>query len=346
MNSFDRRFLKSITLPMGTSWLLSYCMEAKGQQELWSKKKPEVLRALKDLAMIQSAESSNRIEGVEVEARRLRPLILGKTKPMNRSEEEIMGYRYALELIHKNHKDLEMNPKTIRLIHKLAQEGAGDAGLWKRKNNEIIEFDNSGNRTVRFIPTEAAHTAQAIEKLCNSYENEMQNAYLPQLVTASLFVLDFLCIHPFRDGNGRVSRLLSLYSLYQISFDIGKYVSLERIIEENKETYYEALKQSSQGWHEGKHNPIPWINFFLSNLRQACKEMAANMEIVQTAISGKGELIEKIILNQIGAFTLREIQAQCPNVSSQMIKKTLNDLKKNKIVILVGRGAGARWKLS
>jgi Fic family protein len=131
-----------------------------------------------------------------------------------------------------------------------------------------------------------------------------------------------------------------------LDFHVGKYVSLERIVEENKQSYYEALKQSSQGWHTEEHDPLPWINFFLSILRQACKELAENMEMSQSATTGKGELVERTVLAQIGAFTLRDIQLQCPNVSSQMIKKILNDMKKNKILILVGRGRGARWKLS
>jgi Fic family protein len=345
MKSFSPQFLKSVQLPLGTSWLLGACMEAKGQQEFWEQRRPETLAALKDLAKIQSAESSNRIEGIEVESQRLKPLVLGKTKPRSRPEEEVMGYRYALEFIHKKHSDLIMDSKTIKDLHSLAQDGAGDAGQWKKKDNEIIEFDQKGQRSVRFVPSQAKDTPTAIKDLCAAYENEMQSAGLPPLITASLFVLDFLCIHPFRDGNGRVSRLLSLLCLYKLNFHVGKYVSLERIIEENKQSYYEALKQSSQGWHKQEHNPLPWINFFLSMLRQACKELSENMEMSQSEFSGKGEFIEKTILGQTGNFTLKELRLQCPHVSSQMIKKTLHDMKKNRRITLVGRGRGAYWKV-
>ncbi len=345
LKSFDPKYLAAIKLPMGITWLLGECMEAKGRQQLWEQRKPESLRALKDQAKIQSAESSNRIEGVEVSVDRLKPLVLGKTKPRSRPEEEIMGYRRALETIHSKHQKIEMNSKNIRHLHKLAQGGAGDAGFWKTKNNEIIEFDYLGQRSVRFTPLNAKDTASAMENLCESYQNEMKNSQLPVLVISSLFILDFLCIHPFRDGNGRVSRLLNLLSLYQSGFNVGKYVSLERIIEENKESYYEALKISSQGWHQQKHDSLPWINFNLSILRQAYKEMAESIDQKDRFISGKGEIVEAAVLKQIGSFSLREIQQQCPNVSTQMIKKVLNDLKKGRQVILVGRGRGARWRI-
>lgn len=345
MHSFKPEFLKSITLPLGMSWLLGECMEAKGKQQLWEQKKPEILKALKDLAMIQSAESSNRIEGIEVDRQRLKPLILGKTIPQSRPEEEMMGYRHALELIHAKHENLEIIPKTIQHLHHLAQEGAGDAGLWKTKNNEIIEFDSKGQRSIRFVPIEAKQIALYMKQLCMAYRHEIKNTHQPSLVICALFILDFLCIHPFRDGNGRVSRLLNLLLLYQQDIHVGKYIGLERIIEENKDAYYEALKKSSKGWHESNHDPLPWINFFLSTLRLTYKELAKKVEITDSIRTGKGEIVKKTILTQPGIFTLRDIQMQCPNVSSQMIKKVLNDLKKDKKLILSGRGRSAQWKL-
>ncbi len=345
MNSFNPKLLKSFRLPLGTSWLLGECMEAKGKQLLWEQKKPEILNALKDLAMIQSAESSNRIEGVEVERLRLQPLVLGRTKPRSRPEEEIMGYRHALEWIHLKHKDLEISPKTIMRLHDLAQEGAGDAGKWKTKNNEIIEFDLQGQRSIRFIPVEAKQTLHFLQQLCLSYKDEVKNDRLPSLILCALFILDFLYIHPFRDGNGRVSRLLNLLLIYQHDIHVGKYVSLERIIEENKNEYYGALKKSSQGWHEAKHDPLPWVHFFLSTLRLTYRELTQKVEITESVTTGKGEIIEKIILSQSGTFTLRELQIQYPNISTQMIKKVLSDLKKNKKLSLIGRGPGAKWKI-
>lgn len=319
-------------------------MEAKGKQELWEQKKPEALKALRDLAMVQSAESSNRIEGIEVDRQRLKPLVLGRTTPRSRSEEEVMGYRRALELIHAKHARLEVSPEMIKKLHDLAQEGAGDAGLWKTKNNEIIEFDSRGQRSIRFVPVEAKKTAEYMKRLCASYNDEIKNTHLSSLILCALFILDFLCVHPFRDGNGRVSRLLNLLLLYHQDIHVGRYISLERVIEENKTDYYAALKESSQSWHESKHDPLPWINFFLSTLRLAYKELAKKVEVAESSGSGKGGIVEQTILNQAGTFTLRDIQLQCPNVSSQMIKKVLSDLKKDKKLALTGKGRGAKWK--
>jgi Fic family protein len=345
MHSFHPKNLKSIQIPMGTSWLLGECMEAKGKQQLWEQKKPEVLSALKDLALIQSAESSNRIEGVEIDQQRLKPIILGNAIPKSRSEEEVRGYRRALELIHSKYKKLEISSLNIKKLHDLSQEGAGDSGVWKTKNNEIIEFDSVGNRSIRFIPVEANQITKYMDQLCLAYTNEIKNAHQPALILSALFILDFLCIHPFRDGNGRVSRLLSLLLMYQQDIHVGKYISLERIIEENKIDYYEALKVSSKGWHENKHDPLLWISFFLSTLRLAYKELALKVELSENGEHGKGTIIEKTIQSQIGTFTLRDIQLQCPNVSLQMIKKVLTDMKNNKKLILHGAGRGAKWKL-
>ncbi len=295
--------------------------------------------------MIQSVESSNRIEGVEVEPERLKPLVLGSAKPYSRPEEEILGYRRSLELIHKKNLDLDITPTTLAALHELAQEGAGDAGQWKRKNNKILEFDLQGQRRVRFVPVDATQTPHYIIQLCLAYQEEINRDRLPPLIICALFILDFLCIHPFRDGNGRVSRLLTLLLLYQQGIHVGRYISLERMIEENKADYYLALKQSSVGWHEKKHDPLPWINFFLSTVRQAYKQLAQKVEMNQDrSQGGKAELVEKIALNQIGSFALRDLQLQCPNISSQLIKKVLSDLKKRGLLVLVGRGRGARWK--
>ena len=346
MKSFTVQFLQGLSLPLGTSWLLSECMQAKGQQDLWQKKKPETLLALKDLARIQSVESSNRIEGVEVEQKRLEPLILGKTTARSRPEEEIIGYKKALELIHKKHSDLELNTKLIQRLHDLAQKGAGDAGVWKSRNNEILEFDIKGQKSVRFVPTPAQDVDEHMNQMCLRYLDAAAQNQHPLLILVSLFILDFLCIHPFRDGNGRVSRLLTTLLLSQNGFSVGQYVSLERLTEESKFEYYSALKESSQSWHTGQHNPLPWINFFLSTLRRAYKELDYRIENQNSITLGKSDLLREIILHQLGSFTLSEIQLQAPSVSAHTIKKVLGSLKKEKKVSLKGHGRSARWKVN
>lgn len=345
MNSLRRQFLDQISLPLGTSWLLSECMEAKGKQDLWQKKRPEALLALKDLARIQSVESSNRIEGVEVEQKRLAPLISGKISARSRPEEEIVGYKKALELIYKKYTELDIHAQSIQHLHALAQKGAGDAGLWKTRNNEILEFDARGQKSVRFVPTTAKDTPTSMDQLCLRYNDEISRYRHPNLILISLFILDFLCIHPFRDGNGRVSRLLTTLLLSQNQFSIGHYVSLERLTEENKSEYYSSLKESSQGWHTGEHNPLPWINFFLSTLRRSYKELHYKVEAQESQAQGKSQVVRNIILNQVGGFTLAEIQLLAPSISSHTIKKSLYDLKKEKKIALSGHGRSARWKV-
>ncbi len=338
-----------IQYPQGLVWLIGQCMEARGKQDLWQKTRPETMDALRDIAIIQSAESSNRIEGVEVEKARLVPLLSGKVRPIDRPEEEILGYKNALAWIHKHYKKTEVSSELILKLHSLCQENAsGDAGKFKTRNNEIIEILPNGERTIRFVPTEASKTPKAIEQLCKRYRDEIEKENAPDLGIISNFVLDFLCIHPFRDGNGRVSRLLTIYLLYKNSYDVGRYISLERLIEEMKEEYYSALIKSSEDWHEKKHDPFPWMIFFASTLRRAYNELAEKVERstkISSLIKGKTEVVQREILTQIGSFTLRDIEALCPSVSSQLIKKVLSELKKEKKVALEGKGRGAFWKV-
>jgi Fic family protein len=344
MKSFSKDFLKNLKLNVSTSWLMSQCSEAKGKQVVWELQRPELLAALREMAMIQSVESSNRIEGVEVEARRLKPLLMGKLTPKDRPEEEVIGYRRALKYL-LSKKNLEANSLFVRKLHAFAQEGASDAGKWKRKDNEIIEIDQRGNRKIRYKAVSAKDTAKFMDLLSGHYNEELQQEKNPELLLVALYVLDFLCVHPFRDGNGRVSRLITLALLNQQGFTVGKWISLERLVEERKEDYYEALKKSSAGWQEGKHDVLPWLNFFMSILRQAYKEFAARMEHASKEIRGKGELIQQIIFSQESSFSLRELRLQLPGVSEQMIKKILNDAKKDKKILLQGKGRGARWHL-
>ena len=320
-------------------------MEARGKEALWLQKKPEVLKALRELAIIQSAESSNRIEGIIVEPRRLRPLLLQHTHPKERPEEELVGYRKALDWIHKEYKNIELQPKTILYLHKLIQGNlSGDSGKWKTKDNEIIELFPDGKRHIRFKALSAKETSKAIQELCLGYHHICEQKELPELLAIATCIFDFLCIHPFRDGNGRISRLLTLLLLYQHNFLIGRYISLERITEETKESYYKSLSLSSEGWHQGKHTLIPWWNYCLSTLKEAYIEFSQRMDISES-IGGKGTMVQQTILQQQTSFNLAELQVLCPSVSVQLIKKILLQLKHEKKITLSGRGRGAKWKV-
>ncbi len=276
MMSFRGNYLAHLSLPLGAVWLVSDIAEAKGSFDLHLGKPPEVLTALRETALVQSVESSNRIEGVTVAPGRLRPLVLEDARPRDRSEEEIRGYRRALELIHAEAHDLNalaITPELLQRLHATIQEGSGDAGQWKRVDNEIIELREGAPPRVRFRPVKVAETAAAVEELCLLYRHALNQSLAPPLVAVAALVFDFLCIHPFRDGNGRISRLLTLLALYQQGYEVGRYVSLERLIEESRAEYYDVLHRSSEGWHEGRHDLLPWLSFFLAILKRAYREL-------------------------------------------------------------------------
>ena len=320
-------------------------MEARGKQDLWLRRKPEILAALRQQAIIQSAESSNRIEGVTVAADRLRPVVLGGAKPRDRSEEELAGYRRALDWIFGTDGSGAMTPNTLRRLHALAQGGhSGDAGQWKTHDNEIIEILPSGERRIRFRPTPARDTAKAIAGLCRAYRESLENERVPQLLLVATFVFDFLCVHPFRDGNGRVSRLATTLLLEASGFVVARYVSLERLVEERKEEYYAVLQACSQGWHERRNEIAPWWNFFLGVLRSGYRELESQMETAGGR-SAKSELVRRIVLDQPGSFSLSDLKLQAPSASVQLIKKVLGKLKAEGRVRLRGRGRGASWEI-
>jgi len=343
--SFSSDVMDRLSIPPGLAWLLGACMEARGKQELWQQQKPEVLAALRELAIIQSAESSNRIEGVTVDADRLRPLLSGEDPPRDRPEEELFGYRRALDWIHSSYDEIDITPASIRQLHRLAQAGlVGDAGKWKTRNNEIVEILPSGERRIRFVPMSPHRTPKAMEQLCRGYHDVLEQGRLPPLIAESALVLDLLCIHPFRDGNGRVARLLALLTLRKQRFHVGAYISLERLIEQRKQEYYDSLAASSVGWHDARHDLLPWLGYMLSIAREAYDEMANRFEHVKVA-GGKQALIRRIVSSQLTPFTLAQLSAQVPSVSRPTIKKVLAELRREGVVELEGRGRGARWTL-
>jgi len=343
--SLDPKKLTEMSIPVGTGWLLGSCMEALGKQDLWMRQKPEVLEVMREQAIIQSVESSNRIEGVTIPVERLRPVVLGKARPRDRSEEELAGYRQALDWIFSLKRQVSVMPAVIQRLHALAQGGfSGDAGEWKKRDNEIIEILPDGERKIRFVPTSAKDTAKTVEALCRNYRETCDDGRVPPLLTIPTFVFDLLCIHPFRDGNGRVSRLATTLLLQAHGFQVARYVSLERLIEQGKEDYYGVLAECSRGWHEGKNEIVPWWNYFLSVLRRAYKEFERQVESAE-ARPAKSDLVRQTVLAQVEQFTLGDLATQLPAASTQLIKKVLAELKKQGKICLVGRGRGARWEV-
>ena len=344
MMSFRDGRLERLALPQGTAWLLTDIAEAKGRQELYARQAPQLLRALRETALVQSVESSNRIEGITVAPARLRPLVVGNAKPQDRPEEEIHGYRQALNLIHTNARDLAVSPEVLRRLHRVAQEGVGDAGHWKRVENEIVELRQGAAPVVRFRPVSVANTPAAVDELCAFYRHAITQGEMSRLVAVGALVLDFLCIHPFRDGNGRVARLLTLLALYHHGYEVGRYVSLERLIEESKEGYYETLRRSSEGWHDGRHDLLPWLNYFLGVVRRACREFEERAGQVKTPRGAKTALVAAAVDAFPGDFTLAQLERACPGVSRDMVRRVLREFQKGGKVVCFGRGPGAGWR--
>lgn len=331
-------------IPASTAWYLSDIGEAKGRQELFTRQSPQRLRVLREHALIESAVSSTRIEGVEVDNARVGTIVFGKTTLLDRNEEEVRGYRQALHLIHKEAAHLPVVEETILKLHTLSRGEIWDAGHYKEKDGDIIERYENGSSRVRFKTVPASKTRVFILELLQLWDSLLEETVTHPLVAMAGFNLDFLCIHPFRDGNGRVSRLLLLLQCYHLGCDVGRYISLERIIEQNKERYYETLEQSSRGWHEGRHNPWPYINYLLFVVKTAYREFEQRLEHAESPRGAKTEMIEAAISAMSGEFTLNGLETACPGVSRDMIRKVLRGLKTIGFVECLGRGPGAVWK--
>ena len=331
-------------VPMSTAWYLTDLGEAKGKQELFTLQSPQRLKALREHAMIESAVSSNRIEGVEIDASRVRAVVLGQPILRDRNEEEVRGYRDALKLIHESGPRLAVSEKMIRQLHRLSRGQIWDAGQYKKKDVDIIETYPDGRSRVRFKSVSAKRTPAAIAELIARWGDTVEGQRLHPLLALAAFNLDFLCIHPFRDGNGRVSRLLLLLQCYHLGFEVGRYISLERLIEQNKQRYYETLEQSSQDWHEGTHDPWPSINYLLYILKTAYKEFEDRAGQMKAPRGEKSDIVARAVQRATGNFSIADLQRECPGVSVDMIRYVLKGLKKRGEVKCLGRGRSALWR--
>jgi Fic family protein len=277
MMTFERLISGINIIPGTTSWYLADIFEKKGRQELYARQSPQRLKTLQEHAVIESAISSNRIEGIEVNKRRIDTIIFGKSFLHDRSEEEVRGYRDALCLIHEHGKNLPVSEEAILSLHRLSRGEIWDAGKYKEKDSDIIEKQPDGRSSIRFKTVSSVETPAYMKKLLDLWHDCVKEERVHPLIILAAFNLDFLCIHPFRDGNGRVSRLLMLLQCYHQGIEVSRFVSLERLIEQNKERYYENLKLSSQGWHQGMHDPWHYINFVCFILRDAYREFEKHL---------------------------------------------------------------------
>ncbi|MCX7045306.1 MAG: Fic family protein [Candidatus Sumerlaeota bacterium] len=344
MMTFKQFALKPETIPTLTTWYLADLGEAKGKQELFTRQSPSRLKALREHALIESAISSNRIEGITVDQSRIGTLIFGRPALRDRNEEEVTGYREALKLIHEHGAELPLNEATILELHRLSRQGVWDAGKYKDIDVDVIEKFADGGQRIRFKTVPAAQTPEYMKELIAGWHQCQSEQWIHPLIAMAAFNLDFLCIHPFRDGNGRVSRLLYLLQCYHLGHEAGRYISLERLIEQNKERYYETLQMSSIQWHEGKHNPWIYINFLLYILKSAHKDFEERFKKGKSPKGAKTLFVQESINSFFGDFTLGDLKRSCPGVSHDMIRKILRSLQTEGKIECTGRGPGAFWR--
>lgn len=345
MKSFDKKYLAALTMPHHLITIIRHIGEYKGKQELYKKQAPEMLENLRHVAIIQSTESSNRLEGITADIQRIKELVEEKTKPENRSEAEIAGYRDVLSTVHANYEHIPFNKSVLLQFHRDLMKYAGkEGGRWKSASNEITEVLPDGTKKVRFIPVAPHLTPDYMQTLHERYERLLKEGDIDPLIMIALYVLDFLCIHPFLDGNGRMARLITLLLLYHNGYEVGRYISLERVIEQTKESYYDTLQKSSQGWHKGKHDALPWVEYALSTILAAYKEFESRFTRVSSGRGSKTDIVINAIDSYIGDFGISDLEKACPTVSRDMLRHVLKELKKQGKVISLGQGRFARWR--
>ena len=319
--------------------LLTQIHEFKGEQNLFIETNSDTLTQLVEVARIQSTEASNKIEGIYTSDDRLKKIVLNKTTPRTRNEQEIAGYRDVLATIHESYEYIPLRPTMILQLHRDLYKFSGMSigGHYKNSDNVIAETDSAGNRFVRFQPVPAWETPESIDFACKAYDEAVQSGADP-LLLIPMFILDFLCIHPFNDGNGRMSRLLTLLLLYRSGYIVGKYISIEKLISDTKETYYEALQASSYNWHEGTNDYAPFVTYMLGILVAAYRDFESRIELLTTKGLSKPDRVREIIKNHLGKITKSEIMAQCPDISQITVQRALADLLKSGEIIKLSGG--------
>ena len=340
MHIFDYQNAPVKLLTPEITALLSVIHEFKGKQELYLNAKPDVLNALMEVAKVQSTTSSNRIEGISTTDVRMRELMSRKTIPRNRNEQEIAGYRDVLKTIHESHDFISITPNILLQLHRdlYSKLPQGIGGHWKLNDNVIEETDASGNTSIRFRPASAVETPTAMDSLCEAYRRAIDDARFDSLMLIPMFIFDFLCVHPFHDGNGRMSRLLTLLLLYRSGFMVGKYISLEMLIEESKADYYEALQASSAHWHENGCNMKPYVEYTLGIILKAYRELESSVEgLVNTKMS-KAERIRAVFSTTLGKITKKDILFKCPDISVAMVELTLKAMLDDGSIRKIGNG--------
>lgn len=325
--------------------LVSGIHELKGEQNVVIASKGDALDRLVEIAKIQSTDASNRIEGIVTTSDRIKKIVMEKTTPKNRSEEEIAGYRDVLSTIHESYEYIPITSSTILQLHRdlykfrFGEEG----GVFKSADNVIAERYPDGSERIRFEPLSAWETPEAVSNLCEQYQNATKEPGIDELLLIPIFILDFLCIHPFNDGNGRMSRLLTLLLLYRAGYDVGKYISIEKIIEDSKETYYEVLQDSSYGWQDGENDYLPFAKYLLGVMIAAYRKLKSRTATIGNKELSKPNQVREVIKSNLGTITKTEIMERCPGISQTTIQRALADMLDKEEIIKISGGRYTKY---
>lgn len=345
MKSFDYINTPKALLTPDIVAMLTSIHEHKGKQGLYIDAHADVLTKLMEVAKVQSTGASNRIEGIHTTDKRLEELVRDKSTPRNRNEQEIAGYRDVLAVVHDSFDYIHPHPSIILQLHRQLYSFAKSSigGSYKNTDNYITETDPNGNEKIRFKPTPAYLTSDAMERLCTAFNAAIEKGEYDALLLIPMFIFDFLCIHPFNDGNGRMSRLLTLLLFYRAGYIVGKYISLEKLIENSKDTYYEALLDSSTNWHDNNNDYAPFVRYYLGILQKAYGKFEEMVEYLSHSGLSKPERVKAVIDSKIGKITKKEILEACPDVSKVTVERTLAALVKEGYIVKVGAGRGSGY---
>lgn len=345
MHKFDYSFLNNGLLPSQLVNVTASISSLRTAAQFRKNDCQKVFTELEKIARIQSVKSSNEIEGIVTTDERIVQIVQQNSAPLNHNEQEILGYRDALNIIHTGHQNIQFNENSVLSLHRtmLSATDYNFAGKYKNDDNVILEIDALGNKKVRFAPVSANETKTAMEQLFLAFMEAVSDTNINALLLIPCVILDFLCIHPFKDGNGRMSRLLSLLLLYKNGFDVGKYISFEEQINKNKDWYYQALKESSENWHDSTNNYFPFMQNFLATLYECYKELDRRFAVVNSNKITKTTRIENTVLNSLLPISKADICRLLPDISPTTVEAVLGKMVKSGIITTIGKGRGTKY---
>lgn len=344
MRTFNYLNLMELSLPVSIYHMIASIHEYKGKQELYVENYPDILEKMIDVAKIQSTKSSNAIEGIYTNDTRLKELMKKKVEPKNRNEEEISGYRHVLDIVHENYDYIEFNKNDILTLHNqlYSYSYVNHKGRFKTMDNTIVEVDNLGNKKVRFQPVSSFETEKYFDEMVKGY-NIAVKANIPPLILIPVVIQDFLCIHPFDDGNGRMSRILTLLLLYKFGYFAGRYVSIEMLIEESKDSYYEELQNSSEKWHTGENDKLPFMKYMLGIIMKAYKECDNRFKLIGEEKLTSAERVFFVIQKSLEPLSKKDIMILCPDISQRTVERALKELQDSEKIRQVGAGRSTKY---